>query len=88
MEELINELRGLIAESLKLEPETLEALDKAAPLFDEGLGLDSIDALELVFEKTPGNYRLRRSNSRWNERQRAVALDRAGGKRPVETHAF
>ena len=48
MNELIDELKGRIAESLKLEAEKLDSLDPTAPLFDEGLGLDSIDALELV----------------------------------------
>ncbi len=48
MNELIEELKGLIAESLKLEAEKLDSLDPTAPLFGEGLGLDSIDALELV----------------------------------------
>ena len=48
MNELIEELKGLIAESLKLEAEKLDSLDPAALLFGDGLGLDSIDALELV----------------------------------------
>lgn len=48
MNELIDELKGRIAESLKLEAEKLDSLDPATPLFGEGLGLDSIDALELV----------------------------------------
>ncbi len=48
MEELLNELRGHVAASLRLEPETVNTLDASAPLFGVGLGLDSIDALELV----------------------------------------
>ena len=48
MNELIDELKGRIAESLKLEAEKLDSLDPTAPLFGDGLGLDSIDALELV----------------------------------------
>lgn len=48
MKELIVELKAHIAESLRLEPEKLETLDPSASLFGDGLGLDSIDALELV----------------------------------------
>jgi acyl carrier protein len=45
--ELKGRIKGLIVRRLKLEmdPTTIE---DAAPLFGEGLGLDSIDALELV----------------------------------------
>ena len=38
----------MIVETLKLEDITAEEIDGDAPLFREGLGLDSIDALELV----------------------------------------
>jgi acyl carrier protein len=38
----------MIVETLKLEDITAEKIDGDAPLFREGLGLDSIDALELV----------------------------------------
>ena len=41
-------LKGLIIESLSLEGMTPEMIDNEAPLFGEGLGLDSVDALELV----------------------------------------
>jgi acyl carrier protein len=41
-------LKGLIIESLNLEGMTPEMIDNEAPLFGEGLGLDSVDALELV----------------------------------------
>jgi len=53
---LIGELKSLIIERLKLEDVTPDDIDPAAPLFGEGLGLDSIDALELVvaLEKTYG----------------------------------
>ena len=40
-------LKRLIVERLKLQVAP-EAIDDNAPLFGEGLGLDSIDALELV----------------------------------------
>jgi len=42
------ELKQLIVESLALEDVTPESIDTDAPLFGEGLGLDSIDALELA----------------------------------------
>jgi acyl carrier protein len=45
---LERELGLLIIESLNLEDITLEDIDPNEPLFNEGLGLDSIDALELV----------------------------------------
>ena len=48
MEELILELKNRILEALKLEDMTPEDIDTDAPLFKDGLGLDSIDALELM----------------------------------------
>ncbi|MBD1575187.1 MULTISPECIES: phosphopantetheine-binding protein [Vibrio] len=47
MEQLHNELKTLIIESLNLEDIQVSDIDSDAPLFGEGLGLDSIDALEL-----------------------------------------
>ncbi len=44
---LENELKELIIASLNLEDVTPEDIDREAPLFNDGLGLDSIDALEL-----------------------------------------
>ena len=43
-----HELNSKIIESLKLQDITPEQIDDDAPLFGTGLGLDSIDALELV----------------------------------------
>lgn len=48
METLKNELKEQIIEALNLEDMTPADIEDAAPLFGEGLGLDSIDALELV----------------------------------------
>lgn len=48
MEELIQELKERIIEVLNLEDMMPEDIDAEAPLFGEGLGLDSIDALELI----------------------------------------
>lgn len=47
MEELENEIKQLIVDTLRLEDVRAEDIDPAAPIFNEGLGLDSIDALEL-----------------------------------------
>ena len=47
-EDLVLELKRLIIDTLKLEDITPEDIEDDAPLFGEGLGLDSIDALELV----------------------------------------
>ena len=42
------ELAELLVESLNLEDVEPGAIDPEAPLFNSGLGLDSIDALELA----------------------------------------
>ena len=44
---LETELKSLIIEALKLEDVSSEQIDSNEPLFGDGLGLDSIDALEL-----------------------------------------
>lgn len=62
MEELIEKLKKELIEALNLEEFTPEDIDPEAPLFgEEGLGLDSIDALEiiLILER---NYGLRIEN--------------------------
>ncbi|MBB3232387.1 phosphopantetheine-binding protein [Halomonas stenophila] len=53
---LEHELKQLIIETLELEDTTPEDIDPDEPLFVEGLGLDSIDALELglALQKTYG----------------------------------
>jgi len=53
---LVTELKDLIIKALKLEDIAPTDIEEGAPLFGEGLGLDSIDALELVvaLEKTYG----------------------------------
>ncbi|MEZ5195757.1 MAG: phosphopantetheine-binding protein [Bacteroidales bacterium] len=48
MEDLITKLKAEIIEVLNLEDLDIEDIDAEAPLFNEGLGLDSIDALELI----------------------------------------
>lgn len=47
MTALENELKAFIIETLNLEDVTVEEIESEEPLFVEGLGLDSIDALEL-----------------------------------------
>lgn len=48
MEQLFLELKEHLIEELNLEELTAEDIDAEAPLFGEGLGLDSIDALEII----------------------------------------
>jgi acyl carrier protein len=61
METLINDLKVQLIEALNLEEMTPADIDADAPLFGDGLGLDSIDALEiiLILEK---HYGLRIAN--------------------------
>jgi acyl carrier protein len=46
--ELEEDLKRLIIEALVLEDMTPEQIGSDAPLFGDGLGLDSIDALEIA----------------------------------------
>ena len=48
MDALIEELKRHVIDDLGLEDVTADEIDADAPLFVEGLGLDSIDAVELV----------------------------------------
>lgn len=56
MEQLIYDLKVQLIQALNLEEITPEDIDTDAPLFGDGLGLDSIDALEiiLILEKSYG----------------------------------
>ncbi len=56
MDALIDQLKGEIITQLNLTDLKKEDIDADAPLFGEGLGLDSIDALELIvlLEKNHG----------------------------------
>ena len=49
VDELKTEIKQAIVRSLRL-PMTPEEIGDSSPLFGEGLGLDSIDVLELVLE--------------------------------------
>ena len=48
IEDLILKLKKEIIIELRLEDINPEDIDAGAPLFEKGLGLDSIDALEIV----------------------------------------
>lgn len=63
MEEIILQLKEQIINALNLEDMAPEDIDSQSPLFgDEGIGLDSIDALEIILllEK---NYGIRLANA-------------------------
>jgi acyl carrier protein len=47
-DDLKGQLKGLLIEGLRLESTKPEDIADAEPIFVEGLGLDSIDALELA----------------------------------------
>ena len=63
MLQLEQEIKELIISSLALEDITPQDIDSAAPLFVDGLGLDSIDVLEisLVVSKKYG-FQLKSDN--------------------------
>ena len=48
MEDMVLKLKKKMIEVLNLEDMRPDDIDDDAPLFGEGLGLDSIDALELI----------------------------------------
>lgn len=48
MDQLANQIKQQIIEAVNLEDMTPDDIDNDAPLFGDGLGLDSIDALELI----------------------------------------
>jgi acyl carrier protein len=48
MKNINEELKKIIIKDLFIEDITWEQIDDDAPLFGEGLGLDSLDAVELV----------------------------------------
>ncbi|HEY4743394.1 MAG TPA: phosphopantetheine-binding protein [Desulfuromonadaceae bacterium] len=47
-DELIPKVKQMIIDSLRIEGMSPDEIETDAPLFGEGLGLDSIDALQLV----------------------------------------
>lgn len=63
MDTLVQELKEELIKVLNLEEMTPDDIDPQAPLFGDGLGLDSIDALELIvlMEK---NYGIKLANAK------------------------
>jgi acyl carrier protein len=61
MDELMADLKGQIAVQLKLKNIKREDIGDDQPLFGEGLGLDSLDVLELIV-LLKQKYKLRISN--------------------------
>lgn len=47
-DDLVVKVKQMIIDSLRIEEMSPDEIDSDAPLFGEGLGLDSIDALQLV----------------------------------------
>ncbi len=73
MNALEQELKQLIIDTLALEDITPADIDDEAPLFVEGLGLDSIDALELgVAIQKRYQVKLDANNSQNKEHFRSV----------------
>ena len=76
-EPLKQRLKVMIVEGLRLEDKRPDDIDDAAPIFVEGLGLDSIDAPEdLNYATIPGF--LNNSGDPWSDMDaHAVALSAA-----------
>jgi acyl carrier protein len=74
MNALLVEIKSLIIESLELEDVSTDDIGDDAPLFsDEGLGLDSIDALELgVALRKKYKVQLDKGDSRLREHFRSA----------------
>lgn len=63
-----NEIKQKIIEALNLEDITADEIEDDAPLFNEGLGLDSVDAIELII---------------FLDNQYSIKIDNAGESREV-----
>ncbi|MDF1790473.1 MAG: phosphopantetheine-binding protein [Thalassobaculaceae bacterium] len=73
VEDLSNEIKSLIIETLDLEDVEPKDIDESAPLFGDGLGLDSIDALELgVSLQSKYNLRLDSNDQKMQEYFRSI----------------
>ena len=66
MSDLHSEVKQMIIDVLALEDVSLADIDDAAPLFGDGLGLDSIDALELGLALKK-RYNIKLSRQRRNQ---------------------
>lgn len=91
---LANRLKHLVVETLRLEGRRAESIGDDEPLFGGGLGLDSIDALELVVaierefgvsvpdgKVDPEVFRSIRTIATWLERRLADATPRTAAGR-------
>jgi acyl carrier protein len=80
MTDLRRKLKELLIERLKFEEMTPEDIDDDQPLFAGGLGLDSIDALEIVvmLESEFGIRVKNESSARENFRSIAALADFVG----------
>jgi acyl carrier protein len=63
MDQLVLDLKKELIERLNLEGMTPDELDENTPLFGEGLGLDSIDALEIIV-LLDKNYQIKITDSK------------------------
>ena len=72
-EDLELEIKQLIIEALMLEDLTPGDIDTEAPLFNEGLGLDSIDALDLAMTLEE-RYGVRGSENSGENRRRFASV--------------
>ncbi|MEJ2497453.1 MAG: phosphopantetheine-binding protein [Sulfurovaceae bacterium] len=63
-----DEIKQKIIEALNLEDITADEIEDDAPLFNEGLGLDSVDAIELII---------------FLDNQYGIKIDNAGESREV-----
>ena len=75
MNELCEEIKSLIIDALNLEDLTPADIDNDAPLFgDDGLGLDSVDALELgLAVQKHFDFRIEANNTELRESFKSVA---------------
>lgn len=73
MSNLENDLKQLIITTLNLEDVSVKDIQSEEPLFGEGLGLDSIDALELgvAIQKT---YGIKIDNKRKDLKERFASV--------------
>ena len=89
--ELELELKRLIVDALKLEDVSAEDIDSADPLVGEGLGLDSIDILELAmaihrrYGVKTGSDDSRNREIYANVASLAAFIRETTGERPSET---
>ena len=75
MSDMETELKNLIVTHLMLEDVTAAEIDSDAPIFGDGLGLDSIDALELAARHQQSLWRENQSGRRAERRDLPLGAD-------------